>query len=592
MTESTPPSSAERRWISLTLLIWLLTAIFLVTYRWARIHWLALGDTDDNMRLMQVRALLDGQGWFDLRQYRLDPPRGANIHWSRLVDLPIAAIILLVKPFFGTAIAERAAVALAPLIPLCIAIFGIAIASRRLIAPLSFALAAAVLVSAQSAMGMFGPTRIDHHGWQLAMLSFVLAGLVDPERRRGGLTVGLASALSLVIGLEMMPYLALAGAALTLRWIWDRQDSARLMIYGIALAGGSAFGYLVFTSNANRLPVCDALSPVWLSVMVLGGGLLAGLAWLRLENRTARLGAAIIAGAALAVFFVLVWPHCIGRPESVSPELQRQWLDNIREAKPIYEQDWKLAGSIVSVPAIGVIGYFVALWLNRGNSARFIAWLGASVLTLTGLALLFLQTRAGPAAQLLAVPGCVQLAWLVLPRIRTSSNMLVRSFGTAALFLIISGLFIQFALQAIPRPPEKPGQVAVRKAGASCSTIPSMAPLNGLPAATIMTMNDLGPRLITLTHHNAISGPYHRNGEAILDLHHAFDGTADTARNVARKHGATLLLICPSFAESTVYKARSPKGFYAQLEGGKTFDWLEPVALPKNSPFRLWRIKS
>jgi hypothetical protein len=33
--------------------------------------------------MMQVRALIKGQDWFDLRQYRLNPPFGADIHWSR-----------------------------------------------------------------------------------------------------------------------------------------------------------------------------------------------------------------------------------------------------------------------------------------------------------------------------------------------------------------------------------------------------------------------------------------------------------------------------------------------------------------------------
>src|SRR3546814_10206865 len=64
---------------------------------------------------------------------------------------------------------------------------------------------------------MFLPMRIDHHGWQLAMLSLTVAGLADDARRRGGLLVGLASAASLTIGLEMLPYCAMAGAILALR---------------------------------------------------------------------------------------------------------------------------------------------------------------------------------------------------------------------------------------------------------------------------------------------------------------------------------------------------------------------------------------
>ena len=34
---------------------------------------------------------------------------------------------------------------------------------------------------------MVQPLRIDHHGWQLAFLAIGLAGLADPDRRRGGI---------------------------------------------------------------------------------------------------------------------------------------------------------------------------------------------------------------------------------------------------------------------------------------------------------------------------------------------------------------------------------------------------------------------
>ena len=47
-----------------TLIAWAVIALFFVWQRWGAIHWLALGDTDDNMRLMQVRGLLAGQGWY------------------------------------------------------------------------------------------------------------------------------------------------------------------------------------------------------------------------------------------------------------------------------------------------------------------------------------------------------------------------------------------------------------------------------------------------------------------------------------------------------------------------------------------------
>ena len=84
----------DRHWKWIVVVAWLLFCAWFIFNRQTEIRWFALGDTDDNMRMMQVRGLLHGQGWFDLRQYRLNPPFGANIHWSRLVDLPIAGLIL------------------------------------------------------------------------------------------------------------------------------------------------------------------------------------------------------------------------------------------------------------------------------------------------------------------------------------------------------------------------------------------------------------------------------------------------------------------------------------------------------------------
>ena len=60
----------ERHWKLAALLVWLGLSAWFVYQRWGAIRSFGLGDTDDNMRMMQVRALLHGQGWFDLRQYR------------------------------------------------------------------------------------------------------------------------------------------------------------------------------------------------------------------------------------------------------------------------------------------------------------------------------------------------------------------------------------------------------------------------------------------------------------------------------------------------------------------------------------------
>jgi hypothetical protein len=454
----------------------------------------------------------------------------------------------------------------------------------------AYPLAAAILICGPSALAMWSPLRIDHHGWQLAMLVTAVAGSADPNGRRGGVTVGLATAISLTIGLELMLHMVLAGVVIVLRWIWDGREADRLRGYGVAVAGGSALGFLLFASYDNRQFVCDVLSPVYLSAVLVAGALLVLLASLRIERREMRFTAALVTGALLAGAFALVWPQCLGRPEHLSPELKRLWFDNVREAKPLYQHGYRIWMPTLTLPLIGVIGSLTALWRARGTPI-FGAWAAPALLSLFSTTLLLWQTRAGPGAQALAVPGATALGWLFLPRLAVHRSIPVRLFGTIAGFLAISGLFTQLALQAFPDKPRTTTRKKIDFANRRCPTLPALRPIARIPAATILTFVDFGPRLITVTHHRAIAGPYHRNQQAILDIHHAFRSRSpEVAHEVMRRHGATLLLLCPGMSESTLYANQNKGGFYTQLQKGQVPTWLEPVELPKSSPFKLWRL--
>src|SRR6476619_5613429 len=244
-----------RNWKLVTFLCWLGFCGWMIFDSWAKIRGFGLGDTDDNMRIMQVRALLHGQGWYDLRDYRMNPPFGANIHWSRLVDLPIAGLILALRPLLGGPAAERWAVGIAPLLPYLLLLFSLALTSRRLIDKRAYPVAFLALFFAGSTNGMFMPERIDHHGWQLALLALSIASIADPKRIRGGLVLGISSGLSLAIGLEMIIYLALAGVAMVLFWVDDIEERERLRAYALSMTGTVALAFLLFASYDNRNPV-------------------------------------------------------------------------------------------------------------------------------------------------------------------------------------------------------------------------------------------------------------------------------------------------------------------------------------------------
>lgn len=580
-----------RHWRFWLLAAWILAAAWLTFDRWNQIRGFGLPDTDDNMRMMQVRGLLAGQEWFDLRQYRLDPPFGANIHWSRLVDLPIAGIILLIRPLAGGPLAEKVAVTLAPMLPMALAMVAVALITRRILNPKALLIAFLLLMCAHSTRLMWSPLRIDHHGWQLAFLILGAASFTDRDRLRGGIILGLATAASLTIGLEMLLYLALSGALLGLIWVRNGEETPRMLGYGITLAGGSAAGFLLFASYANRAPVCDALSPVWLSATVAAGALCTCLALLRPRTTIVRLVLAVAAGLALAAAFVLAWPHCLGRLEGVSPEAQRLWLNNVREARPIYRQSTQVLLAFLSLPLVGLAGYAAMLWRHRRAPDVMIPWGVLATLAFTAFALLFWQTRAGAAAQLLAVPGATGLAWVLLVAIHRSQWMLVRVVGTVAGFFLASGFAFQFVATFIPAPKEKEARTkVVNRANALCPTLAALRPVALLPKGYVLTFVDLGPRLITVTHHDAVTGPYHRNYKAIVDIMQTFRGSAEHAHAMVARRNIDYVLICPNFSEATNYQVQAPKGFYAQLAKGKAPAWLSPIPLPAKSPYRMWKV--
>ena len=581
----------DRHWKWIVVGVWIAFCLYFVIDRWNAIRYFALGDTDDNLRMSQVRALLAGQDWFDLRQYRLNPPTGANIHWSRFVDLPIAAIILALRPFVGGAEAERVAVAIAPMLPLLLLLFSLAMTARRLIDRRAYPLVFVALFFAGSTVGMFMPTRIDHHGWQLALLALGIAGMADPKRARGGAVTGIASAMSLWIGLEMLIYLGIMAAAVTLFWVIDGDQRRRMSAYAVALGGGTAIGFLLFASHANRLPICDALSPVWFSDAVLGGALLFGAALLSPADWKQRLALAAGAGIAVVSFHGLAWPQCLSRPEGVSQEVVDLWLSHVREARPIYRHGWRTVLAIVSLPLTGLIGWLMLAWVNRRDPDKLRRTLAATAPLVAAMLLLFWQTRTGPAAQLLSTTGATALLWISVPWVQRSRNAVLRTFGTAALVVLGMGAAVPFASNFYPTEKKTSAMRAVDKANRQCGSLWGLKPVAQQPRGMVFTFVDLGPRLITVTHHSAVAGPYHRNGEQIADVMKAFRGNETQARAIVAKYRSDYVLICPNMSTATIFRAEAPNGFYVQLAKGRVPAWLTPVPLPTNSPFRMWRVQ-
>jgi MFS family permease len=477
------------------------------------------------------------------------------------------------------------------MLPLLLLLFSLALTARRLIDRRAYPLVFVALFFAGSAGGMFMPTRIDHHGWQLALLALGVAGMTDPRRARGGAVTGIASAMSLWIGLEMLVYFGIMAAAVTLFWVTDVAERRRMSAYAVALAGGTAVGFLLYTSYANRFPVCDALSPVWFSDAVLGGALLFGAALASPVDWKRRLTLVVGTGLIVVVFHGLAWPQCLSRPEGVSQEVVDLWLSHVREARPIYRHGWRTVVGVVALPLTGLIGWLLLAWVNRRDPDKLRRTLAATSPLVAAMLLLLWQTRTGPAAQMLGAVGATALLWITVPWVQKSKNAVLRTFGTAALVVFGMGAAVPFASNFYPKEKKTPAMRAVDNANRQCGSLWGLKPVAQQPKGMVFTFIDLGPRLITVTHHSAVAGPYHRNGEQIADVMKAFRGNEAQARAIVAKYRSDYVLICPNMSTATIFRAETPNGFYGQLSRGRVPGWLTPVALPQNSPFKMWRVK-
>lgn len=258
--------------------------------------------TDDAMRLVEVRDLIGGQGWFDLFQHRLDPP-GTSMHWSRLIDAPLAALILLLKPLLGMHSAEAVTLYFWPALLFAVALALIAAIARQMSSNTGAMMAAVALgVLSLPALVHFRAGAIDHHNAQIdLLLALVLMTTQIEQSAVKAALGGLMVSLSLAIGIEMLPAIAAIGLAVFVLFVWRGAPVARQVgAFGAALAVSSLLlAPALLPLSSLTVQVCDAFGgPVLL--LVAGGGIsLLVMVGIDRYHPTLRMRAA--SGAALAI---------------------------------------------------------------------------------------------------------------------------------------------------------------------------------------------------------------------------------------------------------------------------------------------------
>jgi len=545
-------------------------------------------DTDDAMRLTEVRDFLNGQSWFDIVQHRLNTPYGAQMHWSRLIDVPEAAILLVLRPLFGP-LADTIGAYVWPLLLLLPLLWLTSKLAIRLGGQAARWPALLLVPFGIITLTEFVPGRLDHHSAQALMTLIMLyCAIAALDRPRFALGAGVAAAIALAIGIEGLPLAVVTVIAFALMWVGALKHAVALRDFGLS------FGLAMAVCFAQGVPPWEwlALRLDAISIVYAGAALLAGLAFLvlsllPLRGWPVRLATALLFGGAIAAILLAVDPDILKGPyAALDPWLVTNWLSHIAESATWLssfrgDPTYPLA---VSVPI--VVGIIAVVWNIVRRPADRGAWLIYLAFLVMGVVVMAIQIRASRLVTPLAVPAAAVLlattwqAFRARNRIETALVFIVTAAASAG---VVVGLVT--ILVAPGNGASDSSAITDRK----CLLPSAFADLAGLPPERVMAPIDIGSHILAFTPHSVVAAPYHRDQQGLLDTFHFFNGPIAEARDILAARGIGLVVICPAMAEVRGYVNHTPDSFITLYAEHRLPAWLVDQSLP-DSPLKIYAV--
>ncbi|MFN3450680.1 MAG: hypothetical protein ACK4ZE_00860 [Sphingorhabdus sp.] len=598
-------SFAERHFARLIVGIWLFAAIAIALIsRDAILSW-KTGDPDDQMRILQVRDWVAGQSWWDITQYRMNAPAGGDMHWSRLVDVPLAFFIVLLTPVVGQAIAEQASASIVPLLTLGAALWFYALAIRRLFGAAVAVVAAALVITIVPFTTQMLPMRIDHHGWQIVCFASAIWALFDRQAKIWPTVIlGLSCALWIEISVEGLPFAALMLGLLALDWVFPQlapESESRRLQFPVALAS-TAIGTVAFfsiTESWTSPNFCDALSPVHIAALSFMAAVV--FAAVLLEKRVAifgtvyfRLAACAIAAVGGAAVLLSLAPQCAGDAfAGLDPVVREYWFDRTAEGLPLWAVPMDVSVQPIAYILAGAVALIYLMLSNEQMSGPDKIRLG----------LLFAGTVVIGAFVSRTAIYAIMIANLLLAAMLVSMFMaaesrkaLVTRMGLriGAIFLTMPSFAAQIGVNAISTSEANadPASAAFDKnfvqSARACQKTLAAAALDRLPASAVMAGLDTNPAILQYTRHNVVASGHHRNQAAMVDVIRTFAGAPDQAAHIIATRQIRFLITCDGSYELALYARKAPLGLLAQLRSGQVPAWLKRQA--DIGPFQIYAV--
>jgi len=572
------------------LVFWMLSAAAFAAKAWFTTSTTPLVlDSDDAMRLTEVHDFLGGQGWFDLIQHRLNTPVGASMHWSRLIDLPEATLLFLLRPFVGEA-ADTVLLYLWPsllLAPLLWLTTKLALRLGR-----REALWPALILPSLSVITLneFVPGRLDHHSAQILLsLTILYCTIGALERPRFAVGAGLAAAAALAIGIEGLPIVAVTAVVYALMWVVEPRHTGAVRDFGLSFACAMALALAQGVAPDDWFALrIDAISIVYVVAAILCGVAFTALSVLRLRTILARLIASLGAGVVIAVLLLWLDPAILKGPyAALDPWLVENWLSHVTEAQTWMQSmaEDPLYPVAVTIPVLVALTY--AIWNVVRRPADRAAWLIVAAFLLVGLLVMLVQIRAARIVTPLAVPATAALVAVLWRRLVARPSVL-SALAAVGSVIVSAGLCIAVVVALLPLPARPSDGTPIDRR--TCLQPDAFSALAKLSPQRLMAFVDLGSHLLLYTPHSVVGAAYHRDQQGLLDTLQFFNSPIEDGRSILATRGISLVVVCTAMSEIRGLPAHAPDSFVALFADNKLPDWLVDQS-PPDAALKIYAVR-
>lgn len=572
---------------------------------------------DDRVRLVQILDWLNGQGWYDRTIMRVNAPEGFHTIWSRVVDLPVAGLIVAFQSFVGQMQAAMIAAILMPLLLVLLLFYAASYFARPLVGKQNaklvtlFVLFGSCINPESFTLAGFHVGMIGHHAWYVLltlMLFGAMARLVLPSDLKHVLIAGFSIGGLLVIGIEGFPLIA--GVCGLLAFVGWFQNKPRLIYDGMRLTFlGCLCGLVALPANQpldSLLTVSFAEPSILGPILIFAAALFFTVQFFILkfygDKRWLSFAATFIGAGIIAAILIYLFPQILdGGGAALTPEERQVAADEHTEAMSLFKVAINAVDYIRMIAPPLLASGFAFYMLRKTQSERkktiYLFYFGLVVLTFI---LASIYSRYFHYMGLAASPWLL-LAWLTLTHSLTHDEYrALKSFGVYValgplwLWLVPAAnfnhsfgshvLLFPAKLQAEPR---------------RCDTkqITDFLDRSYSQDQTIIVPMYMSDRFLLHTDLHIFflaNFPSHNKFKEAKAFYDTF--SPDEAGQIVARRNIDLVAVCKNFYHVTsqsTFTNQLLKGhtkFGQMLVTGQTPDWLKPVEITGATPWLLFEV--